>query len=236
LPCSAKITTLITRRTVFFIFTVLALDPDAQFFTTTQRTRGKMKIACVLGSPRRKGNSAIIANHLLAAAEKRGAECKSFFLNGLRYYGCQACYSCKKKSEKCVVKDDLAEVLDAVREADVLVVATGTYFGEITGQLKTFIDRTFSFLKPDFHENPQPSRLEPGKKLVFIIAQAQANEKLFADVYPRYERFFKLYGYADRHLIRVCGTSPDVEIMDRPEVVKSIDETVFKVMGEGGSI
>ncbi|MEJ2689478.1 MAG: flavodoxin family protein [Deltaproteobacteria bacterium] len=166
-----------------------------------------MKIACVLGSPRRKGNSAIIANHLLTTAEKQGAECKSFFLNGLRYYGCQACYSCKTKSDKCMIKDDLAEVLDAVREADVLVVATGTYFGEITGQLKTFFDRTFSFLTPDFHENPQPSRLAPGKKLIFIITQGQANEELYADIYPRYERFFKMYGYADRHLIR-CMAMP----------------------------
>jgi multimeric flavodoxin WrbA len=190
-----------------------------------------MKIACVLGSPRRKGNSALIANHFLAAAEKRGAECKSFFLNGLRYYGCQACYSCKTKSEKCMVKDDLAEVLDAVREADVLVVATGTYFGEVTGQLKTFFDRTFSFLKPDFHENPQPSRLAPGKKLVFIITQGQVDEKLYADIYPRYERFFKLFGFAECHLIRVCGTSPDFEVMERPEVIKRIDETVLEVMG-----
>lgn len=194
-----------------------------------------MKIACILGSPRRNGNSATIARHFLASAEQQGAECKSFFLNGLQYSGCQACYSCKKKSEHCVVKDDLAEVLDAVREADVLVLATGTYFGEITGQLKTFIDRTFSFLKPDFHENPQPSRLAPGKKLVFIIAQAQANEKLFADIYPRYERFFRWYGYAERHLVRVCGTSLEEDIMERPKVIQCIEQTVRAVTGKGNT-
>lgn len=190
-----------------------------------------MKIACILGSPRRNGNSATIARHLVEAAEKRGAASRSFFLNGLHYSGCQACYSCKKKNDRCVVKDDLAEVLDAVREADVLVLASGTYFGEITGQLKCFVDRTFSFLKPDFLENPRPSRLAPGKKLVFIITQAQANEELFADIYPRYEWFFKWYGYGQRHLIRVCGTSPGVDILEMPKVTGRIKQTVREIMG-----
>ena len=189
-----------------------------------------MKIACVLGSPRKTGHSATIARHFLDKAENLGAKSQTFYLNGMHYFGCQACYACKKKSDRCVVRDDLTDVLDAVRQADVLVLATGTYFGEVTGQLKGFIDRTFSFLKPDFHDNPQPSRLEPGKKMVFIVSQFQPNEKLFADIFPRYERFFEWYGYAERHLIRVCGASHDADIMQRDEVVSLVEETAQKVM------
>ena len=189
-----------------------------------------MKIVCLLGSPRKKGNSATLAGHFLRTAEELGAAGRSFFLNGMQYKGCQGCYSCKKKSDRCVVEDDLAEVLATVRESDVLVLATGTYFGEITGQLKSFIDRTFSFLVPDFHHSPQPSRLAPGKKLVFIITQAQPDDTLFADIFPRYERFFRWFGYADCHLIRVCGASCDADMMKRQDLVRLVEETARKVM------
>lgn len=188
-----------------------------------------MKITCVLGSPRKNGNSATIASQLLKTAESLGAESQSFLLNKLNFQGCQACYSCKKNSEKCVLKDDLAAVLESVKSADVLVMATATYYGEVTSQLKAFIDRTFSFLVPDFHNSPKPSRLAPGKKLVFIITQAQAEEKLFADIFPRYKRFFKWYGFTEAHLIRVCGASNDSNMMDRADVVQMIDDVAHKV-------
>jgi len=86
--------------------------------------------------------------------------------------GCQACYACKTKLDRCILKDDLTPVLEAVKNSDVLVIATPTYYGDVSGQLKCFMDRTYSYLKPDYITNSQPSRLAPGKKLVFIITRA----------------------------------------------------------------
>jgi len=68
-------------------------------------------------------------------------------------------------------KDDLEKVLDAVRRADVLVMASPIYYGEVASQIKAFIDRTYSFLASDYVTNPHPSRLSPGKKMVFILTQ-----------------------------------------------------------------
>ena len=159
-----------------------------------------------------------------------GADTQSFFLNGLNYKGCQACYSCKKKSEKCVVNDDLSEVLEAVHEADVLVMATPTYYGEVTGQLKSFIDRTFSFLGPDFHTNPNASRLSPGKKMVFIQTQQQSDEKVFNNIYPKYESFFKWYGYNENYLIRACGVAGPGEAEKKTDIMQLAEDTARKVM------
>ncbi|MBI5556707.1 MAG: flavodoxin family protein [Deltaproteobacteria bacterium] len=189
-----------------------------------------MKIVCVLGSPRKTGNSATLAGHFLQTANALGAESQSFLLNGLRVKGCQACYSCKKNSETCVIQDDLTEVLAAVSEAEVLVMATPTYYGEVSSQLKAFIDRTFSYLVPDFLSSPRPSRLTPGKKLVFIITQAQPDEKLFADVFPRYERFFKWYGYTDCHLVRVCGAGHEADMLERRDIVRLVEETARNIL------
>jgi multimeric flavodoxin WrbA len=77
----------------------------------------------------------------------------------------------------------------------------------VTAQLKGFIDRTYSYLKPDYLSNPQPSRLGP-KKFVMILTQGHPDTSLFADIFPRYEGFFKWMGFVDSRLIRACGIGP----------------------------
>jgi len=166
-----------------------------------------MKIVSLLGSPRTKGGSSTIANHILKIAGELGAETRSFELNRLTYRGCQACYACKTKLDRCALKDDLSEVLAAVSEADAVVLASPVYYGDITSQLKGFIDRSYSYLVPDYITNPQPSRLTP-KKLVVVLTQGQPEETAFSDVFPRYEAFLRWQGHADITLIRACGIGP----------------------------
>lgn len=166
-----------------------------------------MKLVCLLGSPRPKGNSTAIARHLTATAAQLGAETTVFELNRLTFRGCQGCYACKQSLDRCIVADDLAAVLDAVRAADSVVLASPVYYGDVSAQLKGFVDRTFCYLKPDYPTNPQPSRLTP-KKLVFVLTQGHPDAKLFADIFPRYDMFLKWMGFADTRLIRACGIGP----------------------------
>ena len=189
-----------------------------------------MKIVCLLGSPRPKGNSAAIARKFCETAEGSGADVETFALNKLKYRGCQACMTCKTKLDRCVLKDDLAEVLDAVRNSDVLVMATPVYYGEVSSQLKAFIDRTFSYLVPDYVTNPNPSRLSPGKRLVFIQAQGHPDENLFNDVFPRYNGFFKWYGFEEGNLVRACGVRDKGDVEKNEDVMKLAEETARKII------
>ena len=166
-----------------------------------------MKIVALLGSPRAFKNSATIANRFTAAAAQLGAQVRTFELNRLTYRGCQGCYACKKTHDHCVLQDDLTGVLNAVQEADAVVLASPVYYGDVTAQLKGFIDRTYSYLKPDYLSNPQPSRLGP-KKFVMVLTQGHPDTSLFADIFPRYEGFFKWMGFVDSRLIRACGIGP----------------------------
>jgi multimeric flavodoxin WrbA len=137
--------------------------------------------------------------------------------------------ACKTELERCVLEDDLTEVLDAVRETDVLIMATPIYYAEISSQLKGFIDRTFSYLVPDYVGNPNPSRLSPGKRLVFIQTQGQPDENMYADVFPRYDYYFKWYGFDDSHLIRACGVRDEGDVEAREDVLKLAEETAQKL-------
>jgi multimeric flavodoxin WrbA len=189
-----------------------------------------MKIICLLGSPRPKGNSATVAKHFCETAENLGSQVQTFALNKLNFRGCQGCMTCKTKLDKCVLEDDLTQVLDAIHEADVLVIATPTYFAEISSQLKTFMDRTYSYLASDYLSNPKPSRLSPGKKLVFIQTQGQPDETIFTDIFTRYEGIFKWYGFGDTHLIRACGVGQVEDPSSQKEAIKLAVETAEKLV------
>jgi len=189
-----------------------------------------MKLVCLLGSPRRNGNSAAIADHIVQRAQELGAETETVYLNGLQYRGCQGCYVCKTTLERCVLNDDLAAVLESVREADALVMATPVYYGDVTGQLKNFIDRTFSYLVPDYYANPQPSRLTPGKRLAFVITQGQPDETRFSDVFPRYNGFFKWFGFEEGLLVRGCGLSDRSTVAKRIQLFEQADEVARRLV------
>lgn len=188
-----------------------------------------MNIVTLLGSPRSAGNSAAIARRITAVAGELGADTRTFELNRLNYRGCQGCYACKKGAESCVLTDDLAEVLAAVAAADLVVLATPVYYGDITAQLKGYIDRTFSFLRPGYLSNPQPSRLGP-KRLIFVLTQGHPDEAFFGDIFPRYENFLRWQNFTDVRLVRACGIGPGSVDAVPPEVLQQAEETIRRML------
>jgi multimeric flavodoxin WrbA len=190
-----------------------------------------MKIVCLLGSPRVNGNSAVIANRFCSSAEKLGAQVKTYLLNDLAYRGCQGCMLCKTKLDRCALEDDLTEVLDAIRETDVVVLASPVYFWDVSSQVKGFLDRTFSYLVPGFITNPVKSRLSPGKKLVFILAQANPDDIMFTDIFPKIDYFFRTFGFDETHLIRACGVGAPGEVETHGKVMELAEKTAEALCG-----
>ena len=100
-----------------------------------------MKNVVVLSaSPRKNGNSAILCGEFIKGAEEAGHQAELISLYDKDIGFCKACYACFQTG-KCVLKDDMADILEKVQAADVLVVATPTYFLTMNGMLKTTIDR-----------------------------------------------------------------------------------------------
>lgn len=186
-----------------------------------------MKVVAVLGSPRAKSNSTGIANVILEELRNSGAEVQSFVLSKLTFKGCQACETCKTKLSHCVLKDDLTAVLEAVKAADVVVMTTPNYFGEVSGQFKSFFDRTYSFLNPDFS-----SRLDTGKKSVFIFSQGRPDLDRFADVFPRYEAWLGCYGFSQNHLIRMNGPRDSGSFTQRADLIEQAKKVAAELIAQ----
>lgn len=191
-----------------------------------------MKITHVVGSPRKNSNSRQIADHFISKAEEKGALVTSYDLNKMDYRGCQGCYGCKKGKDRCVLKDDLSEVLNKIYETDILVISTPVYFWDLPGQLKLFIDRSYSFAKDDWQSNPEPSRLPKGKKLVFIQTQG-AGDEMHDDIYQKYDAIFKIFsGFKDTYLIKGSEISGVNNTKIRPELMEKAESLVNEMLKE----
>jgi multimeric flavodoxin WrbA len=189
-----------------------------------------MKILTICGSPRKKGNSAILAGIVTAVLAERGHDIVTHYLNGLSYKGCQACGGCKGKSEVCILKDDLTPVLNDIHEADVVIMATPVYWGEISSQMKGFIDRTYSFLTPGFMTEEKKHRLPAGKKLVFIQTQGAGND-MYNDIFPRYNGFFEqLNIFEETYLIRGCDINDKGAVNERSDLLEKAHKTAQNIM------
>lgn len=185
-----------------------------------------MKIVAVLGSPRPKGNSALMAQAFLETARERGADTEVYLLNQMNIKGCQGCGQCKTESEACVVEDDLKPVYESIHGADILVMASPVYFGDLSGQLKCFWDRTYAFANPDF-----TSRMAPGKKSVMFLAQGHPDEEMFNDIHPRYERWLKMFGFTENHVVRALGVQGAGEVKDQPAILEQARKLAQQLMG-----
>jgi multimeric flavodoxin WrbA len=102
-----------------------------------------MKVVAFNGSARWNGNTAILANHVLEELEKEGIETELIQLAGERLRGCTACLWCRKeKNGTCALKDDsVNEWIRKMREADGIILASPTYFADVTAEMKALIDR-----------------------------------------------------------------------------------------------
>jgi multimeric flavodoxin WrbA len=182
-----------------------------------------MKVTLILGSPRLQSNSEKLAKAAAAALTGPNEPPEIIRLNDLRYRGCQGCMSCKTKTEFCVIKDDIAKVLATAAASDFLIVTTPIYIGEITSQLKGFIDRSFSWYQPDFITNQErPSRIKPGKKLLFIVSQGNPDTEIYKRNIDYYLGYFKTHSFKAVHFSAPVGDG-NIETL-HPELLKEVAE------------
>lgn len=102
-----------------------------------------MKVVAFNGSPRKEGNTAALIKHVFKELEKEGIETEIVQVGGKSIHGCTACGKCYENADKkCVIdKDIVNECIEKMLEADGIILASPTYFADLTPELKALIDR-----------------------------------------------------------------------------------------------
>lgn len=172
-----------------------------------------MRIVCLLGSPRAGGNSDILADAFLEAAEARGASVARHALRDLRFDGPNGMKP--DPAGGYGSDDDMAPVLADVEQSDIVVFATPVYFCNMTGLMKQAFDRFFTFFVPDYVTAAQPSRLADGKKFLMIQTQGEGDDR-YADLLDQYAPALDKLGFETRAVIRATGVREPGDVEGKP--------------------
>ena len=113
------------------------------------------KVLTLLGSPRKKGNTAALADQINKGAEKAGAVVESLYLNGMQIKPCQGCYACQAAERPgCAVDDDMQQIYPRLLNADAWVIASPVYWFTMSAQMKTVLDRCFALFNEGQLQSP----------------------------------------------------------------------------------
>lgn len=99
-----------------------------------------MKAICILGSPKPRGNTATILSEMERPLIEQGFDVVRHCLGECKINYCIGCTSCFKDG-KCVQNDDIQIIMQDLLEANLVIMASPSYWGDVTGQMKVFIDR-----------------------------------------------------------------------------------------------
>lgn len=138
-----------------------------------------MKVIAINGSPRKQWNTATLIGKALEGAASQGGETELVHLYDLTFKGCISCFACKLKGGKsygrCVVQDDLTPLYARIREADALILGSPIYLGDMTGQMRSFLER---LVFPYLVYSSDPQTLFPRRIPVAFIYTMGAPEEM----------------------------------------------------------
>ena len=151
------------------------------------------KIVVVNAGPRKGWNTDTLLTEAAKGAQAEGAEIVRFDLFRLeRYTGCISCFGCKKEKFKghCICKDGLTPVLDAIREADGLIIGSPNYLSEMTASFRALYERlifqnlTYNRETPCCNERPVP---------VLLIMTSNAPDTMYLEMMQKYQQTLSLF-------------------------------------------
>ena len=144
------------------------------------------RIVAINASPRSGWNTDMLIDKAIEGAQSEGYEVKKFDLYRLEpHTGCVSCFGCKRKAREgeCVIKDGLKPVLDAVREADGLIMGAPNYFGDLCAQFKLFYER---LVFPYLTYNKERPCCNQRRIPVLLIMTSNAPDTLYAGMLENY--------------------------------------------------
>lgn len=141
-----------------------------------------MKLIALCGSARKQGNTATMLHQVMEGVKSVGAETDFVNLLDLTYSDCISCYACKLKDSKsfghCMVNDDLKPLLERIEQSDVIVLGSPIYYGNLSGQMRSFTDRLlFQYL--DYGgtgAGPKPKNFKTA-----LIATMNVNDEIYIE-------------------------------------------------------
>jgi len=164
-----------------------------------------MKVMAFNGSSRKTWNTATLLQKALEGAASKGAQTKLIHLYDLKYTGCKSCFACKTKDGpsygRCAAQDGLTPILKEIVDADAIILGSPIYFGTVSGEMKSFMERLlFPYLKYSVTppESLFPRKIHTGLIYAMNVTEQVMNERGYRNHIVLNEDFLRrMFGAAE---------------------------------------
>ena len=141
-------------------------------------------IVVISTSLRVSSNSDLLAEEFLKGAKSAGHKVEKVELLGTQIAFCRGCFACSKLGQ-CVIDDDVNDIMKKVMHADVVVWATPIYYYEMSGQMKTLLDRMNAMYNLDYKFREVYLLTTAAEDEEFVPRRAEAGLTGWIDCYPK---------------------------------------------------
>lgn len=163
------------------------------------------------GSPRLKGNTAMLCDAFIQGAESAGHAVTRFDLQKMNIHGCLGCMKGgKDPASPCVQKDDMEKIYPAYKKADLVVLASPLYYWSVSAQLKAAFDRLFAVAECD------PSYANPRKECALIMAAEGDSPDNWKPVLDYYHALTRFLNWTDKGQVLAGGVLGAGDVFGRP--------------------
>ena len=182
-------------------------------------------ILAIYGSPRRKGNTALLLKRAVEGARETGAEVEEVVLRDLKMSPCLEIYGCRKTG-RCVIRDDFQQVHDQMHACRGLMLASPIFFYSVSGHTKILIDRCQSlWVKKYWIDKVGYGQWEPKRKGLFISLGATKGKKLFDGALLTIKYFFDVLDMELWNTLLYRGLDFEGDVLKYPEYLEEAYKT-----------
>lgn len=174
------------------------------------------KIVILNGSPRKNGNTSALVRAFTQGAERVGHEVTEFFLDEMDIHGCKGCFGGHSgRACPCVQHDDMDKIYPAVRACEVMVLATPLYYWNMSGQIRTAIDRLFAL------EERDGNQLRGHERACALLMSAEGQD--FEDVTGYFDHLAGHLRWKNLGHVLSSGNGDVGDIQGKPELQQAYD-------------
>ena len=173
----------------------------------------KKNVLVLTGSPRKGGNSDLMAEAFIEGANKAGHEVVKFETAAKNINGCRACNTCFSKGVACSFNDDFNELAPLLELSDVIVFATPLYWYSFSSQIKAAIDKMYSLFI-----GKRPLKI---KECLLLACCEEEDEKVFDGIIKSYELIAHLLKWNNRGQLTVPGVNKKGDILNTNALEKA---------------
>lgn len=152
-----------------------------------------MHITTILGSARKKGNTATVLSCVEEELRSLGHDVEHIYLYNKLIRGCLGCDKCQEDQNKiaCVQKDDAVNIMEKMISSEVVLFASPIYFWSFPSQVKALIDRGYSLVSN--YQSPGHTSLLKGKRMGLLVTGEDAYEQNAEDMFKAFSRVVDYY-------------------------------------------